>query len=94
MTMMCLVRLGHAGLVTVPGLIAAWLRGDAGQVLGRQTILWRAEGYVRKTLSVLMPRLFAQRPFFESLEFRNGRTIGQETDAADKNNTESIGVDA
>ena len=72
-----------ATLVTVPALVAAWLRGDEGQVLGRQTILWRAEGYLRKTLSVIAPRLFAQRRFFESLEFRNGRTIGQEADADD-----------
>ena len=82
--MMCLVRLGHAVLITLPGLIAASLRGDEGQVLGRKTLLWRAEGYARKTLAVLAPRLFAQRAFFESLEFRNGRTIGLETDAAAK----------
>jgi glycosyltransferase involved in cell wall biosynthesis len=91
--MMCVARLGHAGLVTLPKLVVAWSRGDDGHVLGRQTVLWRAEGYARKTLALIAPWLFAQRRFFESLEFRNGRTIGQKTDAPAKERPQSIGAD-
>jgi GT2 family glycosyltransferase/peptidoglycan/xylan/chitin deacetylase (PgdA/CDA1 family) len=78
MLTMCAVRLGHAVLLTLPALLLGWFRGDEGEVLGRRTVLWRAEGYARKTLAVIAPRLFAQQRFFASLEFRNGRTIGQE----------------
>ncbi|MDP7016879.1 MAG: polysaccharide deacetylase family protein [Pirellulaceae bacterium] len=72
----CVLRIVHALIVTAPLLWFAYLRRNAGDVLGRKTQFWRTEGYARKTLSVLCPQWFAQREFFDSLEFRKGREIG------------------
>jgi glycosyltransferase involved in cell wall biosynthesis len=71
-----IARAGQAALVHLPLLILGWIRRDPGAVLGRRTRLWRAEGYLRKTLALLAPRVFPQHRFFKSLEFRSGRTFG------------------
>jgi glycosyltransferase involved in cell wall biosynthesis/peptidoglycan/xylan/chitin deacetylase (PgdA/CDA1 family) len=78
----CLLRLVHAAVCVVPALFWAWTVRDRGAALGRKTQLWRMEGYFRRTLSVLAPKLFAQEKFFASLEFRKGRTVvsGDEQD--------------
>ena len=81
-TFMCGLRLAHAALVTTPKLTWAWLKGDAGGVLGQRCKLWRAEGYLRRTLQRLAPETFAQEAFFESLDFRKGRELCAE-DAQD-----------
>ena len=72
----CLGRWGQALIVHLPLLLWAWLKGDKGGVLGRKTRFWRAEGYTRKTLKVVFPRLFPQKDFFDSLEFRKNLLIG------------------
>ena len=56
---------------------------DEGEVLGRKTLLWRAEGYTRKTFTILAPKLFPQRSFYESLNFHQGRTVLQRTEEPD-----------
>ncbi|MBI2824606.1 MAG: glycosyltransferase family 2 protein [Planctomycetia bacterium] len=71
-----LARLAQSLLVHVPLLAIAWLRRDPGGVLGRKTRLWRTEGYTRKALALIAPRLFPQRQFFATLDMRVGRTIG------------------
>jgi hypothetical protein len=38
-------------------------------------LLWRAKGFVRTTLSLLAPRLFPQKKFFDSLALRQGREV-------------------
>jgi len=73
----CIARIAQAALVNLPLMVVAWLVEDQAEVLGRKTLLWRAEGYLRKTLTILAPRLFPQRRFYESLEFRQRRTAGQ-----------------
>lgn len=72
---LCGARLVQALLVHMPLLLWAWLRGDARAMLGRQTSLWRTEGYVRRTLAIVAPSWFAQPRFFESLNLRQGRSI-------------------
>ena len=74
----CTARLAQAALINLPLLVVAKLVKDEGEVLGRKTLLWRAEGYLRKTLSILAPRLFPQSGFYKSLEFRQGRIAGQD----------------
>ena len=71
----CALRMAHGALCVVPAYLWARLIRDDGNALGRRTQLWRTEGYVRRTLSVLAPKMFAQKAFFDSLEFRNGRTV-------------------
>ena len=72
---LCLARIALALLVHLPLLFVAWLRCDPGGVLGRRARLWRIEGYLRKTLALLAPRLFPQQRFFESLKFRRGGSL-------------------
>ncbi len=81
----CIMRIAQAGLWHFPmSLLASW-QGDEGQMLGRRTRIWRTEGYARKTLAVLAPKVFAQKAFFESLEFRKGREVG--VDQAESNDS-------
>jgi hypothetical protein len=77
---LCALRVAHALCVNVPLMVLARMRGDEGEALGRRTLLWRAEGYTRRTLTILAPRWFPQRAFYESLDFRRGRTVGQPQD--------------
>ena len=72
----CGLRCAYQSVVNLPLLVIALLRNNRGQVLDRKTLVWRTEGYVRKTLAILAPNLFQQRAFFESLEFRKGRETG------------------
>ncbi len=74
---LCLCRVAHTSLVHVPAWLWAMLRGQEGRALGRRTRIWRTEGYVRATLSLLAPRWLAQRAFFASMDFRHGRTLGK-----------------
>ncbi len=66
----CIARIGQAILINLPLLFFGWVRRDRGEVLGRICLLWRAEGYTRRTLSCLAPAVFPQNRFLDSLEFR------------------------
>lgn len=69
----CLARVGQAAAVNVPAWAAAKLTGDTGAAMGRQTLLWRCEGYVRRTLRECFG--VRQQSFFDSLDMRAGRTV-------------------
>lgn len=53
-------------------------RGNSAEVLSWQTRAWRTEGYVRAGMRLLAPRWFPQHDFFEALEFRKGREVGDD----------------
>ncbi len=72
-TLACVARIGQAALINGPLALVARLRGDRRELRDRQVLLWRAEGYVRKTLQMLMPAIFAQERFFAAVEFRRVR---------------------
>ncbi len=72
---LCGARLVQALIIHLPLLLWAQLLGDTQAILGRKTSLWRTEGYVRRTLSIIAPVRFAQPRFFESLDLRHGRSI-------------------
>ncbi|HJN11509.1 MAG: hypothetical protein QGG09_22405 [Pirellulaceae bacterium] len=72
---LCGARLVQALIIHAPLLLWAQLLGDTHAILGRRTSLWRTEGYVRRTLSIIAPVWFAQPRFFESLDLRRGRSI-------------------
>lgn len=76
---MCIARLGQAALINGPLYLKAKAMADEGEMLGRKTLLWRCEGYVRKTLNTIVPRMFAQREFFDWLDMKTGRTITDES---------------
>jgi GT2 family glycosyltransferase len=69
----CFARIGQALFVNIPLFASAFLTGSGAEKLGRKCLIWRAVGYARKTLFLISPRLFSQRVFFKSLEFRGGR---------------------
>jgi glucosyl-dolichyl phosphate glucuronosyltransferase len=72
---LCCARVLKALVIHLPLIFFAVLTGDAAKAVSHKTRLWRAEGYTRRTLADLFPNLFAQKQFFDSLEFRKGRTI-------------------
>jgi len=71
-----MARVGLTLIVHVPLLVLGGLRRDSAEVLDRKTRLWRTEGYMRRALSCLAPRLFRQEKFFKSIEFQSGRKFG------------------
>ena len=88
-----LLRMTHGVVCVTPAYLWARLLRDDGNALGRRTQLWRTEGYIRRTLSVLAPKIFAQTAFFESLEFRNGRTVAATTDDENCSETDDSETD-
>jgi GT2 family glycosyltransferase len=75
MLFFCMARIGQALLINLPLLMLGWVRRDRGEFLGRKSLLWRAEGYIRKTLSLIAPSIFSQKYFFSLLELHKGRSI-------------------
>ncbi|REK12651.1 MAG: glycosyltransferase [Planctomycetota bacterium] len=75
---LCAARLGHALAIVTPQLAWSWLTRNPAEMLGQRVRLWRAEGYARRTLALLAPRLFPQTRYFEALHFRHGREVGQQ----------------
>jgi succinoglycan biosynthesis protein ExoM len=75
---LCAASIAHGMVVLAPRLAWAWLRGDACGVLENKVRLWRMVGYLRRTLALLAPQWFAQEAYFNYLNFRKGRTIGQD----------------
>lgn len=57
----------------LPRLVWFRLHRRQDAVLDERCRHWRFEGYVRRTLASLAPRLFAQRRFFDHLDFRGER---------------------
>ncbi len=75
-TLACVARMGQAALIHFPCALAARIRGDRRELRDREVLLWRAQGYVRKTLQMLLPSLCAQERFFAAVEFRRVRPEG------------------
>jgi len=68
--LLCIARIGHAILLTMPYILLAYLRLDKTEMLDRQCLLWRAIGHTRRTLKLLLPRVFPQERFLNRLQFR------------------------
>lgn len=68
-------RAAQAWLLHLPRWVLARLRGDVPAAMDARCLLWRAEGYLRKSLFILLPNLFAQAVFLRELEFRNERQL-------------------
>jgi len=63
-------RIGQALLINLPMMLLARFKNDRSAMLDRQALLWRAVGYIRKTLYLVAPRIFPQESFFSRVEFR------------------------
>ena len=66
-------RTVKALLFHLPRLVAAILSGNAAAALEQRCYLWRAVGYLRQGLYLMVPWLFRQRRFFTGLKFRDER---------------------
>lgn len=76
-TLSCIARLGQALLINFPLLLRANIQKDKSEILDRTALLWRAVGYLRKTLQMIAPKLFAQENFFSQVEFRRAQKSAQ-----------------
>ncbi len=76
MLLLWLARTGQAFLVFLPRYLMWTVARDHVRTLEQRCLLWRFAGYSREALALLGPKLFKQRRFFESVEFRKGVTKG------------------
>jgi len=83
--LLCIARIGKTLWVTLPRFCWACLRHDESQLLGESCCFAKMEGYIRKVLSIVGPRAFAQERFFAALEMRKEsesfNTVAEEEDA-------------
>ncbi|MDH4319181.1 MAG: glycosyltransferase family 2 protein [Desulfobulbaceae bacterium] len=70
-----LARVGQALLIHLPKILWYLARGNDMALRDRQALLWRAVGFVRKTLAMALPGVFPQKHFFSRVEFRRGRNV-------------------
>lgn len=68
MLLLGILRIGQALFINLPLLFYGWIRRNQGEVLGRKCLLWRAEGYILRMFSLLVPNLFPQHRFFALLD--------------------------
>jgi len=74
MLLVCIARIGQALLVNMPCLLLVYLKCNIVEILDRKCLLWRAQGYTRRCLFFISPKLFPQKRFFSALEYRiNGK---------------------
>jgi glycosyltransferase involved in cell wall biosynthesis len=67
----CIGRLAKAAFVAAPMAVAAWLAGAPARALHHKCTLWRTEGYVRRSLTLLAPRLLPARGLLRYVNFRH-----------------------
>ncbi len=70
---LALARIGQAFVVNIPVLLLSHLKNNTAEIKDRKALLWRAVGFVRKTLNILAPAFFPQESFFSKVEFRRSR---------------------
>jgi GT2 family glycosyltransferase len=70
----CFARVGQALAITLPRWLGRVVTGGRAATLDQECLLWRMNGYVRRSLQILMPGTFRQRRFFDHLDFRSERT--------------------
>ena len=75
MILACTGRIGKSLLINLPLLLLSQIKNNRQEILDRKVLLWRAEGYIRRTLFLLAPRVFSQERFLGRLEFRKEREM-------------------
>lgn len=75
MLIRCALRLIRAG-IHLPAHLISLLRPPKYGSTQSSMILWRTEGYLRRSLTLLAPQIFPQRAFYDYVDFRSGRVIG------------------
>ncbi|MHC5034250.1 MAG: glycosyltransferase family 2 protein [Planctomycetota bacterium] len=71
----CGARVAKALLIAAPRLALALLTRDERTGLEMKCALWRTEGYVRRCLSLMAPRMLAQRDFAAYVDFRMQKDV-------------------
>ena len=65
----CVARLAQACLVNAPMLVLSTVRRDRADATDRRVLLWRAEGFLRRTTQRFAPQAWSQDAFVESHQF-------------------------
>jgi GT2 family glycosyltransferase len=65
----CVARVGQAMLINAPRLQIARLRRDPADATDRRVLLWRAEGFVRRTAAEFIPKAWPQDEFLAEHQF-------------------------
>ena len=71
--LMLLARVARVGVRDVPRYVWGQLRGSRKTRLAARCQFWRIEGYLRAALAAAAPRLFPQKEFLASMDFRSER---------------------
>lgn len=71
----CAARIGRAACYMPQRLLTFLMPPKYGSAQCSM-VVWRTNGYVRRTVTLLAPRLFPQKQFHEYVDFRTGRTVG------------------
>lgn len=69
MVVECVARIGQAALVNAPMLVLARARRHHADATDREVLLWRAEGFVRRTMAGVLPRVWPQDDFLDAHQF-------------------------
>lgn len=72
--LICFARIFQAFFVNAPLMLLAYVTGNTAEVIGRKCLLMRSWAYLRESLYLISPRLFAQKTYFSCLSFRRERT--------------------
>lgn len=73
--LLAIARAAQALALRVPKMLLAKARGDKAAEIDAHALIWRAEGYLRRTLYIISPRFSGQHRFINDLEFRNERQL-------------------
>jgi glycosyltransferase involved in cell wall biosynthesis len=71
--LLCIARLLQMLIINYPSLVVSYIRGNKAEILDRKCLIVRAVGYLRQYLFLLFPIIFAQKKFFDLLDFREAR---------------------
>ena len=71
--LLSIARTVQALLINIPNLIMGYIMRDKIKILDKKCLLWRAEGYLRNTLSLIGFYKISQKNYFNQLEFRKER---------------------
>jgi GT2 family glycosyltransferase len=74
---LCLARIGQAIIIHIPLLLFGLIRRNRVKVQEYLCLLSRAEGYTRKTISLIAPTFLPQSRWWGSLAQREGLNIGK-----------------
>lgn len=75
MILIAVARIAHTIIIIQPGLINAKLKKDNKEKFGRKCQIFKMKGYVRRSFSILFPKIFKLENAYDCLEMRKETEI-------------------